>query len=46
MGTPQYDPLQGVDGDAALAWIDNYCQTNALLDIVDAAKAFVTPHPH
>ena len=46
MGTPQYDPLHGMDGDAVLAWIDNYCQTNALLDIVDAAEAFVTAHPH
>jgi hypothetical protein len=40
------DPLRGVDGDAVLAWIDNYCRSNPLKKIAEAAMAFSLAHPH
>lgn len=40
------DPLQGTDSDGVWAWMDNYCQANALAKIVDAGKAFDQARPH
>jgi hypothetical protein len=45
-GAASIDPLQGVDAQAVLAWVDNYCQVNPLDKISDAAKAFYKAHPH
>jgi hypothetical protein len=40
-------PLNNVaDGEAVLAWIDNYCREHPLDLIADAAMAFATAHPN
>ena len=39
------DPLHGVDSQAVLAWIDNYCRDNPLSSIADAGAAFKYAHP-
>jgi hypothetical protein len=39
-----YDPLHGLDRNAVAAWIDIYCWTYPLQDIVDAAAGFVHVH--
>ena len=38
-------PLDGVDAQAVLAWVDNYCRANPLDHIMDAAHAFYQAHP-
>lgn len=40
------DPLNGLDGQAVLAWIDNYCRDHPLGDIASAGNAFAIVHPH
>jgi hypothetical protein len=40
------DPLTNVDADGVWAWVDNYCRTNPISSILDAAKAFTAAHPH
>ncbi len=39
------DPLAGTDPEAVRAWIDNYCRSNPLKQIYEAAIAFVVAHP-
>lgn len=39
------DPLRGVDSDAVLYWLDNYCQARPTDRFVDAVKAFIQQHP-
>jgi hypothetical protein len=39
------DPLNGVDNEGVMAWIDNYCQSHPINRLVDAAKAFFSAHP-
>jgi hypothetical protein len=39
------DPLNGLDGDAVWAWMDNYCRAHPLVPIDNAAAAFVREHP-
>jgi hypothetical protein len=39
------NPLHGVDAQAVLAWIDNYCRGHPLDLIMTAGEAFVTAHP-
>jgi hypothetical protein len=39
------DPLSGTDAEAVWAWIDNYCRSNPLKQIADAAVAFIVAHP-
>jgi hypothetical protein len=39
------NPLQGVDANAVLAWMDNYCQAHPLENVGSAAGAFVVAHP-
>ena len=38
------DPLGGVQGEAVTDWLDNYCQSNPTVRIVDAASAFAREH--
>jgi hypothetical protein len=40
-----FDPLRGLDGAAVWAWIDNYCRSNPLDNITNAALAFIQAHP-
>jgi hypothetical protein len=40
------DPLDGVDGEGVLAWIDNYCRANPIKALDDATTAFYFAHPH
>ena len=39
------DPLRNLDGQAVWAWMDNYCRTNPLVRIIDAAEAFTKEPP-
>ena len=39
------DPLHGIDNNAVMAWIDNYCRNNPLKDIGDAAAGLAIAHP-
>lgn len=39
------DPLNGVDGEAIWAWMDNYCKAHPLENIGNAAIDFVGAHP-
>jgi hypothetical protein len=43
---PEVNPLNGMDADGVLAWIDNYCHAHPITQIVDAAEAFRFEHPH
>jgi hypothetical protein len=40
------NPLNGLDGDAVFAWIDNYCRAHPLDSIVKATEAFDAEHPN
>jgi hypothetical protein len=40
------DPLNGVDAQAVLAWIDNWCHNHPLSPIADAGAAFKNVHPN
>jgi hypothetical protein len=42
---PDLDPLNRLDSDAVLHWIDNYCRAHPLDPITNALKAFVKEHP-
>lgn len=46
VGNDGADPLDGVDKDGLSGWIDNYCQSNPIERIYQAAKAFYYAHPH
>jgi len=39
------DPLNDMDMDGVLAWIDNYCQAHPIAAIGEAAAAFSDAHP-
>lgn len=41
-----FNPLSGTDLDGVWAWVDNYCRTNPLRLLVEAAGAFGRAHPH
>lgn len=43
--SPPHDPLHGLDAEAVLAWVDNYCGAYPLDNIATAAGAFVIAHP-
>jgi hypothetical protein len=43
--TDGIDPLNGLDANAVLAWLDNYCAAHPLDQIDDAVGAFVQRHP-
>ncbi len=43
--SPNLNPLEGLDGDAVLYWIDNYCRSRPLDKFTVALKAFVDEHP-
>jgi len=45
-GVSDLDPAQGVDREAILAWVDNWCGAHPLEVIVTAARAFTDAHPH
>jgi hypothetical protein len=45
-GSPEFDPLNGMNADAVWGWIDDYCQTHQLKSLANAAVAFVYAHPH
>jgi hypothetical protein len=38
-------PLDGVDAEAVLGWIDNYCRAHPLAVIAQAGAVFVAEHP-
>lgn len=40
------DPLRGLDAQAVLAWMDNYCQAHPLERIAKATSTFALDHPH
>jgi hypothetical protein len=40
------DPLDNMDGEGVLAWIDNFCQTHPITPLDEAAAAFYFEHPH
>lgn len=37
-----YDIVNGVDGNALMVWVDNYCQAHPLYNASNAAMALVT----
>jgi hypothetical protein len=39
------NPLEGLDSDAVLYWIDNYCRSHVLDKLTVALKAFAEDHP-
>ena len=39
------DPLQGLDGFAVWAWMDNYCRVNPLHEVANRAESFIYQHP-
>jgi len=39
------NPLEGLDSDAVLYWIDNYCRSRPLDKFTLALKAFVDEYP-
>lgn len=39
------DPLAGLDGQAVVAWMDNYCRAHPLAQITKAAAHFTEEHP-
>lgn len=45
IGAPKYDPLNGLDAPAVLAWVDNFCAANPLKSISDAGYSFIDTHP-
>ena len=45
IGPSDLDPLHGLDANAVIVWIDNYCQAKPLSRIIDAAEAFTRVHP-
>jgi hypothetical protein len=42
---PVVNPLNGVDAQAVLIWMDNYCRDHPLDLIMTAGEAFVVMHP-
>jgi hypothetical protein len=40
------NPLEGLDSDAVLYWMDNYCRLRPLDKFTPALKAFVDEHPN
>jgi hypothetical protein len=45
MGRGNVNPLDGMDAEGILAWIDNYCRAHPIERIVEAAGAFFYAHP-
>jgi hypothetical protein len=43
--TTGINPLHGLDSAAVTSWIDNYCWSNPLIGVDDAAIAFFKVHP-
>jgi hypothetical protein len=39
------NPLEGLDSDAVLYWIDNYCRSRPLDKFTVALRAFIDEHP-
>jgi hypothetical protein len=39
------DPLRQPDFFAVSAWIDNYCQSRPLDDMLKAERSFIAAHP-
>ena len=39
------DPMKGLDTQAVFAWMDNYCRTHPLIDIIGAADVFIHERP-
>jgi hypothetical protein len=39
------NPLNGVDGNAVWAWMDNYCRAHPLVSINNTVDAFIEEHP-
>jgi hypothetical protein len=39
------NPLEGLDSDAVLYWIDNYCRSHPLEKLGTALKMFTREHP-
>src|ERR1051325_9049646 len=39
------DPLKGLDSDAVLYWLDNYCRAQPLETFPHAVRAFAREHP-
>ncbi|TIX15217.1 MAG: hypothetical protein E5V41_16595 [Mesorhizobium sp.] len=44
--TDTLDPLNGLDSDAVLFWLDNYCSSHPLEYLTTALGAFVRQHPN
>jgi hypothetical protein len=42
----QQNPLNNMDADGVLAWVDNYCATYPINDVLTAGMAFIAAHPH
>jgi hypothetical protein len=45
-GDINLNPLNGMDANGVLAWIDNYCQAHPIDKIKEAAAMFRFAHPH
>lgn len=39
-------PLDGVDAQGVLGWVDNYCRAHPLVAVAQAGAAFIAEHPH
>jgi hypothetical protein len=42
---PNLDPSNNMDAQGIWAWVDNYCHSNPIKTIRDAAEDFVEEHP-
>ena len=45
MGSDNENPLNGLDYDAVMVWIDNYCAAHPLSKIKDAVVELNRAHP-
>jgi hypothetical protein len=45
MFSEDLNPLEGLDSDGVLYWIDNYCRSHPLNKITATLRAFVNEHP-
>ncbi len=45
VGAPRYDPLNGLDAQAVLSWVDNYCSAHSLKSLSAAGYSFIEAHP-
>jgi hypothetical protein len=43
--TGHKNPLNGMDADGVLYWLDNHCRADPTINFIEAVKAFADEHP-